>query len=109
MEGHTGYVYSLAFDKNGLLASGSDEIWNNIKLWNTQTGQLIKTFSNCNYKVSSIAFNQNGLLAFGKEYSEIINLLNVQSSQNYEILWRSHAHKWIYLIFWNSKNFFIFN
>jgi len=61
LQGHTAYVFSVAFDGKGLLASGS---WDNTtKLWNATTGTLINTLQAQNGSISSVAFDGKGLLA----------------------------------------------
>ena len=41
LTGHNTTVQALAFDRNGMLASGAGD--NTIKLWNTASGVLIRT------------------------------------------------------------------
>jgi len=49
LPGHTDQVFTLAYSKDGKqLASGSSD--RTLKLWNTETGALIRDFSNPNFK-----------------------------------------------------------
>ena len=42
LEGHQGWVYSVAFDpQGGTLASGSDD--ETVKLWDARSGKLLRT------------------------------------------------------------------
>lgn len=60
--GHSGGVTSLSFNQDGLvLASGSDDT--TIKLWNTETGELIKTLIGTQDRVVSVAFQSEKLLS----------------------------------------------
>ena len=52
---------SVAFDHKGQLASGSED--KTIKLWNTQSGELLNTLKGHTDAVLSVAFDKNGLLA----------------------------------------------
>jgi len=54
---------SIAFDNNDILASGSDD--STIKLWNKNTGDLLRTIKGHNESVWSIAFDNNDILASG--------------------------------------------
>jgi len=59
LEGHSDYVWSVAFSPNGLvLASGSDD--NTIKLWDTASGTEIRTLKGHNGQVLSVAFSPDG-------------------------------------------------
>jgi WD40 repeat protein len=62
---HTKDVNSVAFNNNGLLASGSDD--RTIKIWNTTTRELmlVNTLKGHTAGVLVVAFNWDGLLASG--------------------------------------------
>ena len=56
LEGHTGYVKSIAFSLDGAtIASGSND--KTIKLWDSKDGRLIKTLEGHTDCVNSIAFS----------------------------------------------------
>jgi len=59
LKGHTDYVSAIAFSPTGqTLLSGS---WDqSIKVWNTQTGELIRTFSENEQRILSIAYRPDG-------------------------------------------------
>jgi len=60
--GHEGWVYSVAFASNNILASGSDKT---IRLWDKNTGYLLKTLEGHGHRVYQLAFDSNNLLASG--------------------------------------------
>jgi WD40 repeat protein len=59
LKGHTDYVSAIAFSPSGqTLLSGS---WDQtIKVWNAQTGELIRTFSENEQRILSIAYRSDG-------------------------------------------------
>ena len=69
LSGHGNEVYSVAFDSNDILASGSED--RTIKLWNKNTGDLLRTLSGHGYHVWSVAFDSNDILASGSWDSTI--------------------------------------
>ena len=57
--GHSSGVLSVAFSPNGrMVASGSAD--ETVKLWNTQTGALLKTLTGHDDNVTSVAFSPGG-------------------------------------------------
>ena len=63
-------VISLAVLPNGYLASGHNED-NSIKIWDTDTGALIRTLLDHSDNVNSIAVLNNGKLASGSKDNTI--------------------------------------
>ncbi len=65
LEGHTGWVLSVAFSPDGaLLASGSND--NTVRLWRVSDGAQLRTLEGHTDEVRSVAFSPDGrLLASG--------------------------------------------
>ncbi|MCC5644003.1 WD40 repeat domain-containing protein [Nostoc sp. CHAB 5824] len=89
LEGHNGSVNSVSFSPDGkTLASGSGD--KTIKLWNVETGQLIRTLTGHNNAVVSVSFSPDGkTLASGSGNTshssssgdKTIKLWNVETGQ----------------------------
>jgi len=63
LEEHKSNLASVAFDNNGLLATGS---WDNaIRIWKVSTGECLKILQRHIGSVCSVAFDKNRLLASG--------------------------------------------
>jgi WD40 repeat protein len=59
LEGHSGWVKSLAFSPDGtVLASASED--KTAKLWDMAQGNLLRTFTGAADKVTSVAFSPDG-------------------------------------------------
>lgn len=62
-EGHTGGILCCAFDNQGLLMSGSYD--KTIKIWNTDTGELLRTLVGHTMGVKALAFDEQKLITGG--------------------------------------------
>ena len=59
MEGHSNYIYSIAFSPDGTkIISGSSD--KTIKIWDANTGQCLKTLEGHSNNVYSVAFSPDG-------------------------------------------------
>jgi WD40 repeat protein len=67
--GHVFSTTTVAFDSNGLFASGASD--KSIRLWNTTTGALISNLTGHTQNLVSLAFSKQNLLASGAKDSTI--------------------------------------
>jgi WD40 repeat protein len=80
LEGHSGYVRSVAFSHNShLLASASDD--GTVKLWDPATGQCLRTLKGHNSYVYSVAFSYDSHLLVSASNDGTINLWNPATGQ----------------------------
>ena len=78
LKDHTDYVNSVAFNPDGMLASGS---WDNTtKLWDISTMNCVRTLVGHTNCVISVAFNDVGMLASGS-YDKTINLTHIYTKK----------------------------
>ena len=59
MKGHSDYVFSVAYSPDGKrIISGSRD--QTIKIWDTNTGECLKTLGEHSNSVNSVVFSPNG-------------------------------------------------
>jgi WD40 repeat protein len=97
LNGHTSDIYSVAFSVDGLtLASVSGSKDPTIKLWNAQTGQLLRTLEgHTGHKgtITGVAWSANGQMLASGSYDKTIKLWNTQTGQATLILKGDNGHK----------------
>ena len=80
LEGHTDDINSVAFSPDGqTLASGSGD--DTIRLWNTNTGELIETFEGHTSYVTSVAFSPDGQTLASGSGDDTIRLWNANTGE----------------------------
>jgi WD40 repeat protein len=82
LSGHTGSVWSLAFNPQGtLLASGGSQDDNTIRLWNVATGQQVGVLNGHTDGVLSVAFSPDGKTLASGGGDRTVRLWNAATSQ----------------------------
>jgi Tol biopolymer transport system component len=78
--GHSYFVSSAVFSPDGRrIATASGD--KTVKLWNAETGQLIRTFTGHTGTVFSVAFNPNGMRLASGSLDETVKLWNAETGQ----------------------------
>ena len=80
MEGHSDYIWSICFLNDGkMVASGSrDKI---IKIWNIETGKVIRNLEEHTDTVWSICLSSNGKTLVSGSYDKYIIVWNVETGK----------------------------
>ena len=80
LEGHTDFVWSVAFRPNGvMLASAS---WDQtVRLWNVKTGQHLRTLTGHTSDVMSVVFSPDGQTLASASWDATIRLWNPNNGQ----------------------------
>ncbi|PSB47423.1 hypothetical protein C7B80_09550 [Cyanosarcina cf. burmensis CCALA 770] len=89
LEGHTGWVTSVACsaqapaansrDSPNLLASGSTDA--TVKLWNVSTGECVKTFQGHTHWIRSVAFCPQGKILASSSEDETVKLWDISTGE----------------------------
>jgi WD40 repeat protein len=69
IKGHTEKIWTVAFNNDNLLASGSSD--KSIRIWDVNTGNCLTILKGHLSYVRSVVFNKVGLLASGSEDKSI--------------------------------------
>jgi len=76
-QGHGDWACALAFSPDGkILASGGDENYDTLKLWDVQTGHLLKTIDNPGSRVRAIAWSPDQSMIAGSGVDGKIHVWN---------------------------------
>ncbi|MCP5108989.1 MAG: hypothetical protein GY950_36740, partial [bacterium] len=76
--GHSGSVRSVAMTGDGrLIVSAGDD--NTVKLWETRSGRIIKTFTGHKGEVNSVAFSPDNRRVVSGSYDQTVKLWDVES------------------------------
>jgi WD40 repeat protein len=90
LKGHIGTINSLDFSKNGqLLLSGSGD--HNIKIWNVNSGLLLKTFSQHLTITRDTKFTPDGESVISAENEHIVYWRNVVIGNTGKLLFLGHT------------------
>jgi WD40 repeat protein len=79
--GHNSFIYSVAFSPNGkqIVSSSID---NTIKLWDTETGKEIRTFSGHSSGVRSVMFSPDGKTIVSGSADKTIKIWDVETGKD---------------------------
>jgi WD40 repeat protein len=85
LSGHTDWVASLAFSSDGtLLVSGSND--NTVKLWDIQTGGVIKTFCGHTARVRSVSISPDCNTIASESYDKTVRLWDARTGECHGVL-----------------------
>ena len=102
LSGHVDWVKCLIFSSDGrLLVSGSDD--RTVKLWDVQTGGVIKTFHGLNRQVGSVSISGDCTRIASGSYHGEICIWNIQTGECYDSI-RHHGWNWIKCISFSPIN-----
>jgi WD40 repeat protein/cellulose biosynthesis protein BcsQ len=76
LEGHSGFVRSVAFNCNDDLASASYD--NTIRLWEVSKGECRKVFRGHTHRLRSIAFNRDGNIMVSGGWDQKLKLWDIK-------------------------------
>ncbi len=83
--GHAKSVNAVSFSPDGkILATASDD--NTVKLWNTQTGEQIKTLTGHTDKVNSVSFSPNSQILATASNDKTAKLWDISTGQEIQTL-----------------------
>jgi WD40 repeat protein len=91
---HNGFVVGIAFSPDGkhLLTSGRDLT---VKLWEVETGKLVRTYTGTTDNVEALAFSKDGKRFLAGE-NKVVHLFDTESGK---ILHRFEDHTdWVYAV-----------
>ena len=102
--GHRGQVSSVTFSLDGtLLASGSYD--KTIKLWDVQTGGVVKTFSGHGYRVSSVSISTDNVMIASGSGGKTTHLWNVQTGARHQVGKQTDSVDHVSFLPMSSQNF----
>src|SRR5262249_57148036 len=85
LAGHTERVWSVAFDpQSGSLASGSFD--NTVKIWEAQSGKLLRTLEGHTAPVNVVAFCPDGRLLASKSADQTIRLWSCETWETIAVI-----------------------
>ena len=85
LSGHTDWVRSLVFSPDGMsLVSGSAD--ETIKLWDMQTGGVVKTFQGHTSQVHSVSISTDCTTIASVSHDKTIRLWNIQTGECHQVI-----------------------
>ena len=79
LEGHDNIVTSVAFNKNGLLASASED--ETIKLWNVNSGKELRRFLGHSGQIAAIDFSPDGKFLASGANDQLVKIWDVETGK----------------------------
>jgi len=94
LSGHTGSTRSLAFLPDGTsLVSGSDD--GTIKLWDVQTGGVVKTFCGHKHWVYSVSISADCTMIASGSADKTVRLWNIQTEECHCVIEQQDRVEWV--------------
>jgi WD40 repeat protein/cellulose biosynthesis protein BcsQ len=79
LEGHSGFVRSVAFNRNDVLASAAYD--NTVRLWDVEKGECCRVFTGHTHRLRSIAFSRDGNTLVSGGWDQKLKLWDIEQGE----------------------------
>jgi uncharacterized protein YjiK len=105
LTGHTSFVFAIAFSVDGkYLVSGSDDT--TLKVWNWQTGKVVRTLSSHTDWVNAIAFSDDGKYLVSGSRDSTLKIWNWQTGVEVRTL-NGHSYSFNAIAFSDDNKYLV--
>ena len=104
LSGHSNWVRSIAFSSDGVyLVSGSYD--KTVKLWDMQTGGIVKEFAGHNRQVQSVCISSNSTVVASGSFDQTVRLWDIQTGECHCVIQQEDLVDYVSFLPMSSQQF----